>query len=114
MKNSLVLLTMVTTVMMGSNIAVNAQQQSGNVTTPSAKSTLPPYSPYAGYRYPTNVLFGDTHIHTMLSMDAGMSGATLMPADSYRFAKGEEITSNTGKPIKLSRPMDFAVVAYHF
>ena len=71
------------------------------------------YSPSAGDSYPTRVLFGDTHIHTTLSMDAGMSGATLMPADSYRFAKGEEIDSNTGKPIKLSRPLDFAVVADH-
>jgi hypothetical protein len=66
----------------------------------------PPYSPYAGSNYPTKVLFGDTHLHTAVSMDAGMTGATLMAADAYRFSKGEEITSNTGKPIKLSRPVD--------
>jgi hypothetical protein len=71
------------------------------------------YSPHAGTNYPTKVLFGDTHIHTTLSMDAGMTGTTLMPADAYRFAKGEEITSNTGLPIKLSRPLDFGVVADH-
>jgi hypothetical protein len=59
------------------------------------------------------VLFGDTHIHTAISMDAGMTGTTLMPADAYRFAKGEELTSNTGLPIKLSRPLDLAVVADH-
>jgi hypothetical protein len=71
------------------------------------------YSPHAGSNYPNEVLFGDTHLHTALSMDGGMSGATLMPADGYRFAKGEEITSNTGLPVKLSRPLDFLVVADH-
>jgi len=79
----------------------------------SAKEAQPPYSPYAGSNYPTKVLFGDTHIHTAISMDGGMSGTTLMPADAYRFAKGAEITSNTGRQIKLSRPLDFAVVADH-
>jgi hypothetical protein len=113
MKNSIVLLTVVTTVLLGGNIAVNAQQQSKNATAPSAKDALPAYSPHAGSNYPTKVLFGDTHLHTALSMDAGMSGATLMPADGYRFGKGEEVISNTGLPIKLSRPLDFVVVADH-
>ena len=29
--------------------------------------------------YPTNVYFGDTHVHTGLSADAGGGGTTLMP-----------------------------------
>jgi hypothetical protein len=41
------------------------------------------YSPHAGSNYPTKVLFGDTHLHTALSMDGGLSGATLMPADGF-------------------------------
>lgn len=32
---------------------------------------------------------------------------------NHRFARGEEITSNTGQPVKLSRPLDFLVVADH-
>jgi len=72
-----------------------------------------PYSPYAGRNYPTRVFWGDTHLHTALSLDAGAAGARLMPPDAYRFAKGEEITSSTGQRVKLSRPLDFLVVADH-
>jgi hypothetical protein len=46
-------------------------------------------------------------------MDAGAFGARLTPRDAYRFARGEEITSNSGQPVKLSRPLDFLVVADH-
>jgi hypothetical protein len=35
-------------------------------------------------------LFGDTHLHTSFSMDAGAFGARLTPRDAYRFARGEE------------------------
>jgi hypothetical protein len=73
----------------------------------------PGYSPYAGRNFPTMPLFGDTHLHTSFSMDAGAFGARLTPSDAYRFARGEEITSNTGQPVKLSRPLDFLVVADH-
>jgi hypothetical protein len=75
--------------------------------------TKPNYSPYAGRNFPTRPFFGDTHLHTGFSMDAGAFGAKLTPRDAYRFARGEEITSNTGQPVKLSRPLDFLVVADH-
>ena len=71
------------------------------------------YSPYAGRNFPTNVYFGDTHVHTGMSMDAGAFGARLTPDDAYRFATGEELTSSTGLRVKLSRPLDFLVVADH-
>jgi hypothetical protein len=73
----------------------------------------PNYSPYAGRTFPTMPLFGDTHLHTGFSMDAGAFGARLTPRDAYKFARGEEITSNSGQPVKLSRPLDFLVVADH-
>ncbi|MGB6032152.1 MAG: DUF3604 domain-containing protein [Bacteroidota bacterium] len=71
------------------------------------------YSPYAGRNFPTQVYWGDTHLHTGMSMDAGAFGARLLPEDAYRFARGEELTSSTGLRIKLSRPLDFLVVADH-
>jgi hypothetical protein len=71
------------------------------------------YSPFAGRNYPRNVYWGDTHLHTGMSMDAGSFGARLMPEDAYRFALGEELTSSTGLQVKLSRPLDFLVVADH-
>jgi hypothetical protein len=71
------------------------------------------YSPYAGRNFPTQVYWGDTHLHTGMSMDAGAFGARLNPKDAYRFALGEELTSSTGLQVKLSRPLDFLVVADH-
>ena len=63
--------------------------------------------------FPTNVYWGDTHVHTGMSMDAGAFGARLEPADAYRFARGEQMTSSTGQDVKLSRPLDFLVVSDH-
>jgi hypothetical protein len=72
-----------------------------------------PYSPYAGRNYPMRPLFGDTHLHTSNSLDAGMLGTTLGPEEAYRFAKGHEVTSNTGQRVKLARPLDFLLVSEH-
>jgi hypothetical protein len=72
-----------------------------------------PYSPYAGRNFPTRPFFGDTHLHTSFSMDAGAFGARLSPRDAYRFARGEEVTASSGQPVKLSRPLDFLVVTDH-
>ena len=83
------------------------------------QATAPPVpadgasAPVATTAYPTRVFFGDTHLHTALSLDAGAAGAKLLPADAYRFAKGQEVVSNTGQKAKLSRPLDFLVVSDH-
>ena len=73
----------------------------------------PGYSPYAGRNYPTRVLWGDTHLHTSLSMDAAAVGCKIGPDGAYRFARGEEVVSSTGQPAQLSRPLDFLVVTDH-
>ena len=73
----------------------------------------PPYSPYADRNFPTRPFFGDTHLHTSYSMDAGAFGARLGPREAYVFAKGNQIMSSTGQAVKLSRPLDFLVVADH-
>jgi hypothetical protein len=72
-----------------------------------------PYSPNANRSFPTDVFFGDTHVHTGLSADAGGGGTRLMPRDAYRFARGEQVTSNTGQPVRLSRPFDFYMITDH-
>ena len=71
------------------------------------------FSPYAGRNFPTNVYWGDTHLHTGMSMDAGAFGCRHGPEDAYRFALGEELTASSGQPVKLGRPLDFLVVADH-
>ncbi len=86
--------------------------------TPSAENlsslyTGKAYSPYAERNYPERPLWGDTHLHTSLSMDAGLFGNRLPPEEAYRFARGEQVLSSTGQPLRLSRPLDWLVVADH-
>lgn len=86
------------------------------LTSDKAQKVFPedrPYSPYAGRNFPIRPFFGDTHLHTAASFDAGAFGARLTPRDAYRFARGEEIIASGGEPAKLSRPLDFLVVADH-
>ncbi len=73
----------------------------------------PSFSRYADRHFPTELLWGDTHLHTSLSLDARALGATLTPEDAYRFARGEEITTSHGEKAKLSRAPDWLVVADH-
>lgn len=72
-----------------------------------------PYSPYANRKFPERPLWGETHLHTGLSLDAGLFGNILGPDDAWRFAKGEQINSSTGQPVRLSRPLDWMVLTDH-
>ncbi len=72
------------------------------------------YSPFINKSFPQDVYWGDTHLHTTYSPDAGMVGNfSLGPADAYRFARGEQVTANNGMQAKLVRPLDFLVVSDH-
>ncbi len=71
------------------------------------------YSPYAQRSFPSRVYWGDTHLHTGLSLDAGLFGNILGHEDAYRFARGEEIKSSSGLPVKLGRPLDWLVITDH-
>ena len=78
-----------------------------------AKPDKMEFSPYVNRGYPTNVYFGDTHLHTSLSMDAGTFGNRLGLDDAYRFTKGEQVTASKGFKAKMGRPLDFVVIADH-
>ena len=71
------------------------------------------YSPHADRNFPAELLWGDTHLHTNLSLDARAGGVILSPRDAYRFARGDEITASGGFKIKLGQPLDFLVVTDH-
>ena len=72
------------------------------------------YSPYAEDNFPNNVYWGDTHLHTSLSFDAYGDGNTKMGSDAaYDFAKGKVIKGHDGLPVRISRPIDFIVIADH-
>ena len=70
------------------------------------------YSPYAGRDFPNQVFWGDTHLHTAVSVDAGTMNR-VGQADAFRFARGEEITTTHGLRARLSRPLDFLIVTDH-
>ena len=73
-----------------------------------------PYSPHVDQDYPDRVYWGDTHLHSNQSLDAyGVGNRTLGPDDAYRFAKGDTVTAQSGQAVRLSRPLDFLVVADH-
>jgi hypothetical protein len=70
------------------------------------------FSPYAGRDFPTQVLWGDTHLHTAVSVDAGTMNR-IGQEDAFRFARGEEIITTHGLRARLSRPLDFLVLTDH-
>jgi hypothetical protein len=76
------------------------------------KLSVKEFSPYVGRSYPTQVFWGDQHLHTEISVDAGTM-VRLGQEDAYRFARGEEVTSTTGVKAKLSRPLDWLVISDH-
>jgi hypothetical protein len=93
-----------------------AQTDIGTLDKETAAKAFPtkaPYSPYVGRNFPTRPFFGDTHLHTSYSSDAGAFGCRLGPRDAYRFAKGQEVIASSGQQVKLSRPLDFLAVTDH-
>ena len=71
------------------------------------------YSPYPQQKFPNQVYFGETHLHTSFSTDAGMVGNTLGPEEAFKIARGEPFISSMGVPGQLSRPFDFVVITDH-
>ena len=97
-------------------MALPAQASDTGTPTPetlSAAYTGKVYSPYAKRNFPERAFWGDSHLHTDLSMDAGLFGNRLSPREAYRFARGEEVVSSSGQAVRLSRPLDWLVVADH-
>ncbi len=98
------------------SVTIPAIAQDAGTPTPELLSdayTGKTYSPYAKRNFPERPLWGDSHLHTDLSMDAGLFGNRLPPSEAYRFARGEEVVSSTGQAVRLSRPLDWLVIADH-
>ncbi len=114
-KRSLNFFTIITTITLSLSFVADPVIGSGQelVLTEDDFKDKKVYSPYAGRNYPDKVLFGDTHFHTNLSFDAGLVGTRLGVDEGYRFARGEMVTSNTGQPVQLIRPLDFLVITDH-
>lgn len=72
------------------------------------------------------VFFGELHLHTALSTDAWTYGTKLLPADAYRFGRGDtvmvpaaQVTKEQGRgdgkdvPARRPWPLDFMAVTDH-
>ncbi|NIS82000.1 MAG: DUF3604 domain-containing protein [Anaerolineales bacterium] len=110
-RNSIVFILMA--VVLAVVLGGTALAQEYTIEKEDVKGDEPDYSPYVDRNIPTQVFWGDTHLHTSYSPDAGMIGNTLGPEEAYRFARGEEVTTSTGLRAKLIRPLDFLVVSDH-
>jgi len=81
-----------------------------------SSSPGPAYSATTSLREePTQVFWGDTHLHTSYSPDAFFFGnATADPDTAYRYAKGYPVYHPYHKArIQIHTPLDFLVVADH-
>ena len=61
----------------------------------------------------TRVFWGDSHLHTQLSLDAGLTGTRLGLNEAYRFARGERVRSSLGVSVQLGRPLDWLAITDH-
>ena len=122
MKQSLMMMALGIVAVLGVPLPTHAQETKGGVVSdvgelrppdPSKFYKEPGYSPNAGRHYPERPLFGDQHLHTGWSVDAGMIGTRLNPEDAVRFARGEQVTSSSGQPARLARALDWVVISDH-
>jgi len=93
--------------------SISARLQNSPQREPQETVTPQNYSPYVGQRYPISVYWGETHLHTSISPDAGPVGDRLGPEDAFRLARGEQIKSSSGQLVRLERPYDWMVVSGH-
>jgi hypothetical protein len=63
--------------------------------------------------YAEDVYWGDQHVHTSWSGDAAAAGTIVGPEQTWRFARGESIKSNTGQDAKLERAYDWLAISDH-
>ena len=96
----------------GMTVPIVAQEYTPDKDSVAEAHSQKQFSPYVGREYPTNVYWGDTHLHTAVSVDAGTM-CRVGQEDAYRFARGEEITTTHGLRAKLSRPLDWLVISDH-
>lgn len=93
--------------------SINQTRSASDVPPVIHAGDTPVYSPYANSDFPMEVYWGDTHLHTGLSIDAFGFGNKLGAEEAFRFARGEAVKTATGQLARLRQPLDFLVIADH-
>ena len=72
------------------------------------------------FRDERQVFWGETHVHTAFSIDAGIQDTRNTPVDAYEYAKGKRVGlqpyDKQGRPrrsAQISEPLDFTAVTDH-
>ena len=81
--------------------------------TAHAGNTSAPGHALRGQELPERPCFGDEHVHTAWSVDAGGTATSLGPEEATRFARGEEVVATSGQPVKLGQPLDWVAITDH-
>ena len=76
-------------------VAACSQPETGRA--PDAAGQATPAAKPADAKYPMQAYYGDTHVHTGWSVDAGLDGAITGPEEAFRVARGDSVKSNTGR-----------------
>ncbi len=116
--NSCIPLFLTSWLILGCLLSTAAPAQDINPAQGELRPSSKIYSPYVertatDKNFAEGLYWGDTHLHTSYSTDAGMVGNKLSPEKAYRFARGEEVRTSTGQRARIIRPLDFLVVADH-
>ena len=106
-------LALLTTVGIGLSVPAIAQEHASETDKNAVKPQTGEFSPYVNQNFPNRVFWGDTHLHTSNSADAGFLNDKVGPEEAFRFARGEVVTSTGSLRVKLQRPYDFLVVSDH-
>ncbi len=79
-----------------------------------------PFGRCANFDQERRPLFGDTHVHTVLSLDASTQGTQTTLAQAYDFARGASLglqpfdsEGNPARTIQLDRPLDWVAISDH-
>lgn len=86
-----------------------SEEAPSRIASTAVEDAAPPHS-----ALPSDVFFGDLHVHSSWSLDAYAAGVEVGPRSAYAYARGEAIAHYSGDEIRLTGPpLDFLALTDH-